>query len=56
VWCVCVYIYIYIIKIPMRSLTNCITKYVVMCYLVQCILSVNHCSTSDKVGNLFDGQ
>jgi len=57
--CVCVYICIYstyIIEIPMRSLTSRITKYVVTCYLAQGILSVNHCSTYVKVGNLFDCQ
>lgn len=40
----------------MRSLTSRITKYVVTCYLAQGILSVNHCSTYVKVGNLFDCQ
>ena len=40
----------------MLSWTSCITKYVVMCYLAQCILSVNPCSSSVRVKNLFDGQ
>jgi hypothetical protein len=51
-----IYIYVYKIKIQMLSLTSCITKYVAMCYPAQYILSVNPCSTSVKVENLFDGQ
>jgi len=51
-----IHIYVHKIKIQMRFLTRCITKYVAMCYPAQYILSVNPCSTSVKVENLFDGQ